>query len=107
MGQSGSFQMMYGWQLDEEQSEQYEQCEGPIRDLVEQGKLDDDVGGNLAYDGAEWVVGKKIGPWMMNLGVLEVDDDYGEVDKSVYDELQPYVKYFGREPRKYLVMSYG
>lgn len=100
-------QMMYGWALDEEESEQYEEEEGPIAELVAKHNLDDDVGGNPAYHWAEWVVGKKIGPWMMNLGAMEVDDNYGEVDKSVYDELRPLIEFFGREPKKYLVLSYG
>lgn len=116
MGQSGNFQMMYGWHLSEEDIEKIENklneddddwLDDVIDDWAKENGLDLDVGGDPAYDWNEYIVGVKIGPWMMDLGVMEVDDDYGEVDKSVYDKLQPYVKYFGREPRKYLVMSYG
>ena len=107
MGQSGSFQMMYGWRLSERECEEYEQSEGPIYELVAQGHLEDEVGGNPQYDWAEWVVGKTIGPWMMELGAMEVEDDYGELAKAIREELKPHIEFFGREPRKILVMSYG
>lgn len=116
MGQYGSAQVVYGWHINEEDIEKIERVLDAeeddwlgdvIYDWAEENDLDFDAGGNPAYNWNEYIVGVKINPWISDLGVHEIPDNFGEVDYSVHEKLKPFVDFFGREPRKHLVMSYG
>lgn len=104
MGQYGSAQVVYGWHLDEDD---LEKIESEPDDWAEENELDFDIGGNHSYDWSEYIVGVKIGPWISDLGVHEIDDDFAVVPPGLYDRLKPHVEFFGREPKKHLVLSYG
>lgn len=116
MGQYGSARVVYGWFLNEEDIEKIESrleedaddwLDDVIDDWAKENDLHFDVGGNPSYDWNEYIVGVKIDPWISDLGVHEIPDDFGEVDYSVHEKLKPFIEFFGREPRKHLVMSYG
>lgn len=117
MGQYGSAQVVYGWHLSEEDIEKIEDkleeeneddwMDDVIDDWAKENDLDLDIGGNASYDWSEYIVGVKIGPWISDLGVHEIPDDFGEVDFSVHEKLKPFIEFFGREPKKHLVLSYG
>lgn len=109
MGMYGSTRVMYGWKLTEEELERFDEDGGDddLWDWTTERGLDYDFGGHIDWDEKDCVVGVELKPWFSDFGVYEIDDDFGEVDISEYEKLKPYIEYFGREPKKYLVTSYG
>lgn len=110
MGQYGSARVVYGWLLTEEELEQFEGEDGGDDDLwdwTSNRGLDYDFGGHIDWDEKDCVVGVELKPWFSDFGAYEIDDSFGLVPDEVKEKLKPHIEFFGREPKKYLVTSYG
>lgn len=106
MGQYGSARVMYGWLLTEEEQEYFDD-DVDLWDWTRERGLDYDCGGNSSWDDQEYVVGVELEPWFSDFGAYEIDDSFGHVPDEVKEKLKPHIEFFDREPKKYLVTSYG
>lgn len=108
MGQYGSARVVYGWLLTEEEQEYFDDDTGvDLWDWTAERGLSYYRGGNVDWDENDMVVGLELGPRFSDFGAFELDDNFGEVDFSMYEKLKPHIEFFDREPKRYLVTSYG
>lgn len=108
MGQYGSARVVYGWLLTEEEQEYFNNDTGVgLWDWTRERGLDYVFGGNSSWDDQEYVVGIGLDPWFSDFGAYEIDDSFGLVPDEAKEKLKPHIEFFGREPKKYLVTSYG
>lgn len=114
MGMYSDVEFMYGIKLDEDEA--YELIDSKyddefMSDTLEKFCQDNGfqyaTGGDHGYgEEYEYVIGFPL-DYFHGVGAHELNDNFGEVDYSLIQKVEPLEKKFGRKAKRYAVISYG